>query len=393
MLFTKPAHSVLMLALCVFALVVSSAPAHAQRRSMESAPSPLDQPEIEPNVLHEHMKIAIGEQRVLDSEGVRSFSEGVKGIVDVRLTKDNDKFVVVGMKGGRTTVLFIMLDGSELHYDLEVTDPNALVKPATHTVERRDNIRLDFYFVQLSESYNHNIGVSWPGKIASSAALNVSFDVQAGQMSEATAVVEQVLPSLDVAQADGWAKVLRKAAVITANGTQATFSGGGEINVPVSGGFGGSIKQIHFGSEIGVKPRYDKDTGRIELEITADVSDLTADNGTGVPGRTVSTLSTVVNLELGQSLALAGLTSANEAHSQSGLPGLSQIPILGLLFGSNSEQSQQTENVVFIVPSVIDTVSMQQKSLIDEALAAYETYSGDLEDAPTLLPVAPGNKN
>ena len=90
-----------------------------------------------------------------------------------------------------------------------------------------------------------------------------------------------------------------------------------------------------------------------------------------------------MNLELGQSLALAGLTAASETHGQAGLPGLSQIPILGFLFGSNSEQSSKTENVVFIVPSVIDTVSMQQRSLIDEALADYEN-TPRLEEARTL---------
>ena len=39
---------------------------------------------------HEGLRLQVGEQKVLDSEGVRSFSEGVKGVVDVRLTKDND---------------------------------------------------------------------------------------------------------------------------------------------------------------------------------------------------------------------------------------------------------------------------------------------------------------
>jgi len=367
-------------------LVASVASPLAAQRAQSSAPTP--PPPAEGDVSHESLRLLVGEQKVLDSEGVRSFSEGVKGIVDVRLTKDNDKFVIVGLKEGRTTVLFIMLDGSEVHYDVVVDDPNGTIKkPAADIVETRDNIRLDFYFVQLSENYNHNIGIGWPGSIGGTARLNVGLDLQSGSLTNATAVVsEQVLPRLDVAQADGWAKVLRKAAVITANGTQATFSGGGELNVIVTGGFGGTIKQIRFGSEIGVKPRYDKQSGRIELQITADVSDLTADNGTGVPGRTVSTLQTVVNLELGQSLALAGLTSASETHSTSGLPGLSQIPVIGLLFGSNGAQTSQTENVVFIVPSVIDTVSMQQRTLIDEALSAYENYEGELEDAPQLMP-------
>jgi len=381
--FSEPSR-LLSLALLLAALASAAPGSLAAQRSQSGGGT---MPAPEQGVMHESLRLLVGEQKVLDSEGVRSFSEGVKGVVDVRLTKDNDKFVIVGLKEGRTTVLFIMLDGSELHYDVVVDDPNAAAKkPVADIVEQRDNIRLDFYFVQISESYNHNIGVAWPASIGGNATLNVGLDVQSGQLTNATAVVEQVLPRLDVAQADGWAKVLRKAAVITANGTQATFSGGGELNVPVTGGFGGTIKQIRFGSEIGVKPRYDRQSGRIELQITADVSDLTSDNGTGVPGRTVSTLQTVVNLELGQSLALAGLTSANETHGQAGLPGLSQIPILGLLFGSNSEQSSQTENVVFIVPSVIDTVSMQQRSLIDEALVAYEKYDGDLEEAPQLMP-------
>lgn len=349
------------------------------------------------SVMHEELSLTVGEQRVLESDGVRSYSEGVKGIVDIRLTKDNDKFVVVGLKPGATTLLFIMLDGSELHYDVRVSDPNAGAaadaRPSPDAVERRDNIRLDFYFVQLSETYGHNIGVGWPSSIGNTARLGAEVDLQTGQLTSATAVVsDQVLPRLDLAQSDGWAKVMRKAAVITANGKQAMFTGGGEVNIPVSGGFGGTIKQIRFGSEIGVRPRYDKGSGRIELEITADVSDLTADGGTGVPGRTVSTLQTIVNLELGQSLVLAGLTSASETHGQTGLPGLSQIPILGLLFGTNNAQSSQTENVVFIVPTVIDTVSMQQRALIDEALDAYASFDGDLEETKPLYPERSGKR-
>lgn len=329
------------------------------------------------------LTLQVGEQTVLDAEGVRSFSEGAKGIIDIRLTRDNTQFVVVGVRPGETTLLFIMLDGEEVYYRITVIDPNAkeevVVKRAL--VEARDNVRLDFYFVQLSNNYNHNLGIGWPGTIGGGANLSASFNLQTGRFTSASATIsDQVLPRLDLAQSDGWAKIMRKAAVITANGTNATFTGGGEVNIPVTGGFGGSIKQINFGSSVGVKPLYDKETGRIELVITADVSDLADDNGTGVPGRVVSTLKTVVNLELGQSLVLAGLTAASQVQSQSGLAGLSQIPILGILFGSNASQISKTENLLFIIPSVIDTVSDYKRSLIREALDQYDQYSGDLDD-------------
>jgi pilus assembly protein CpaC len=212
---------------------------------------------------HEHFELNIGEQKVIDADGVRSFSEGTKGVIDIRLTKENDRFVVVGLRAGSTTLLFIMMDGSQVHYDVQVTDPNAKPAPSKDTVQSRDNIRLDLYFVQLSNNYTHSLGVGWPTSLSATTALNLSFDLQGGALSGATAVISgSVLPRLDFAQSDGWAKITRKAAVITANGTQASFSGGGEVNIAISGGFGGTLKQISYGSQIGVRPRYDKETGR-----------------------------------------------------------------------------------------------------------------------------------
>ena len=336
---------------------------------------------------HERIELNVGEQKVIDADGVRSFSEGVKGIIDIRLTKDNERFVVVGVRPGNTTMLFIMMDGTQVNYDVTVIDPNAVVGPGKDAVLQRDNIRLDFYFVQLSNTYSHNLGITWPTSLEGQGRINLGFDLQNGVLSNATAsIAANVLPRLDFLQGSGWAKILRKAAVITANGNQASFSGGGEYNVSVSGGFGGSVKSISFGSTINVRPRYDKQSGRIELELNADVSDLTSSAGTPVPGRIISTLQTVVNLEMGQSIILAGLTSSNENTTKTGIPGLSQIPILGALFGLHAEQSSESQNVIFIVPSVMDVVSMQQRAMINEALQDYDDYAGSLDHHRGLMP-------
>jgi pilus assembly protein CpaC len=336
---------------------------------------------------HERMELSVGEQKVVDADGVRSFSEGTKGVIDIRLTKDNDRFVIVGVRPGDTTLLFIMMDGSQVHYDVTVNDPNAKIGPSKDSVQQRDNVRLDFYFVQLSNSYSHSIGVGWPTSIAGNGSVNVQVNLLSGGLQSATlGITGPLLPRLDFAQADGWAKVTRKAVVITANGTQANFSGGGEFNVAISGGFGGTVKQIPFGTTIGVRPRYDKESGRIELELTADVSDLNSDSGTGVPGRTISTMQTIVNLELGQSVMLAGLTSASETVGRSGLPGLMQIPILGTLFGRHTDASAENQTVIFIVPTVMDVVSMQQRAMIEEAMRSYDDYSGSLDHHHPLAP-------
>lgn len=335
----------------------------------------------------ESMTLGVGEQRVLSSDGVESYSEGIEGIVDVRLTQDGSHFVIVGKRAGSTSLLFMRANGQEVHYRIQVTDA---AHPAggsseggapSNAVQRRDNIRLDFYFVQLSEDYRHGLGVAWPASVGG-GAFSATFDLKAGAFSEATAAVtDQVLPRLDMAQSKGWAKLMRQAAVITANGAEATFGGGGELNVPVEGALSASIRQIEFGSQIRVLPRYDRESGRIELQIHADVSDLASDQGTGVPGRVTSTLDSLVNLELGQSLVIAGLSARSESTSHTGLPLLAQIPIIGGLFGSHTNRSEGTENLIFIVPTVVDSVSLPSRETLREALRVFRDYDGDLEES------------
>jgi len=331
------------------------------------------------------LRLEIGTQQVIPADNVRSYSEGVQGVVDVRLTGDAKQFVIVALRPGQTTLLFIMMDGSEKLYRITVFDPNA-AKPTEHRVGppreqvlTRDNIRLDFYFVQFDKSYNHKLGVDWATRYGG-GSLGMFYDLQSASFENATAVIQdQALPALDLAQSTGWAKLQRHATLITANGTKANFMGGGEVNIPVQGSLTTGIHKIEFGSTIGVEPRYDSESGRLELQIHADVSDLTGDGGTGAPGRVVSTLDTLVNLELGQSLMLAGLVAHSQLRNHSGLPVLSQIPILGFLFGTHSDVSTDTEDVVFIIPSVLDAVSLDSRARIREALEAYDEYTGELD--------------
>jgi pilus assembly protein CpaC len=328
----------------------------------------------------EELELAVGEQKVLPTDNVRSYSEAKKGIVDVRLTQDGSQFIVVALASGTTTVLLLMTDGSERHYRITVVDPDAPKRRGglNDRVEARDNIRLDFYFVQLNKSYGHQLGIGWPGSVAPTFAA--TYDVAAKQLDSATAVIaDQALPRLDMAQVSGWAKVMRQAAVVTANGDKASFAGGGEVNVAVQSALTTGIEKIEFGSIVEVEPRYDAKTGRVELKLHADVSELEDDRGTGVPGRATSRLDTIVNLQIGQSLILAGLTAKSERSSRRGLPFLSQIPLLGIFFGSDGKAREETENVVLIVPSVVDSVSMQARQHLSDALERYDEYSGDLD--------------
>ena len=85
---------------------------------------------------------------------------------------------------------------------------------------------------------------------------------------------DQALPRLDMAQARGWAKLLRQAALVTANGSEARSERRWGSTCRSQRGFSVEPPPIVFGTQLEVLPRYDRESGRIELTIHADVSDL-----------------------------------------------------------------------------------------------------------------------
>ena len=131
-------------------------------------------------------------------------------------------------------------------------------------------------------------------------------------------------------------------------------------------------------------PRYDPRTKELSIKLSSDVSDLTPPAaGTTLPGRNTSKLSTNVDLKLGQSVVLSGIRTRSQRHDVSGLPLLSEIPILGVLFGTHADAKQDVEGAIFIVPSIIESIPAANMDLINGAIAQYEAYSGDVRKVQT----------
>jgi pilus assembly protein CpaC len=391
---------------------------------------------------HEEISLAIGETRTLPAAGVKEYSEGVKGIVDVVPTPDGKTFVITGKKEGTTTLLLIFGGGNQTVYEINVAKRNVgaverevqeLLKdisgPRTRRIgakifidgavatpaekarvdqiaglygdqvqsivtvgrfeERKLLVRLDFFFVQYERTSSYNVGLGWPATIGGQQfggngevfTNTYTFDLITRSTTQAQAsVVNQPLPRLDILQQHGWVKIAKQASVITANGNEAKFENGGEVNFLVSSVGGAGIARVPFGSNVSVLPRYDSSTRDVELKLLADFSDLVAPTGTGQPpGRTTTKLETQVVLKLGQALILSGIKTATQRHNVNGLPGLSEIPVLGLLFGTHNNAKDEVEGSIFIVPSVVDTVPKSALELINNAMTTYKEFSGEIE--------------
>ena len=387
----------------------------------------------------EELNLSVGENRTLPAGDVKSYSEGAQGIVQVKLTPDSNQFVLVGQRPGSTTLLLIKKDGLHLKYSINVfarplraveselrellngmtgirirlvgshffieggvsTEPElkrieqiaslyagqveSLVILGGAAADRRLNIRVDFFFVQYDRSRGYAVGVNWPAAIGGAGIGTAQADVDliSGTVTSAQAsIANQVLPGLDIAANHGWAKVLKHSTVITANGSEANFSSGGEQNFSIASGLTSTIREIKFGTDVTVLPRFDPITRQLDVKVEADVSDLTppVTSGTNLPGRNTSKLSTSVALKLGQSLVLSGIRTKSQRHEVTGIPLLSDIPVLGVLFGSHSDQEQEVEGAVFVVPTVIESVPQGVSELVNEALTQYDRYTGNMSD-------------
>ncbi len=404
---------------------------------------------------HEDISLAIGETRTLPATGIREYSEGVKGIIDVVPTPDGKTFILSGKREGSTTLLLINNNGGQTVYEINVAKRNVqlverevqeLIKdisgPKTRRIgarvfidgavatpaekarvdqiaqlygeqvqsivtvgrfeERKLLVRLDFFFVQYEKSSNYNVGLGWPATIGGTQLGQneqvfqnaYTFDLISRTSTSAQAtIVNQPMPRLDILARHGWVKIAKQSSVITSNGNEATFQNGGEVNFLITGVGAAQISAVKFGTNVTVLPRYDSNTRDVELKLAADVSDLTPERSpNGPPGRTTTKLETQVVLKLGQALVLSGIKTATQRHNVSGLPGLSEIPVLGVLFGTHANAKEEVEGAVFIVPSVVDTVPKSALELINNALTTYKDYSGEIEYVETYPKTPPNAK-
>ncbi|GAB4200413.1 MAG: hypothetical protein OHK0013_11420 [Sandaracinaceae bacterium] len=365
----------------VGAIAADVAVVHAQRRS-EARP----------------IELTVGESEAIPNDGVATFTNADDAVAQVDYDDNTGNFLIRARRPGETELLLIYQDGRQVRY--RITVRQRVQAAAGMEVLARDDIRLDLYFVELRENYSHQIGIGYPASFPSSGQAGgfrgeMNFDLVTGTLTQATAsITEALLPRLDLAQTAGWARLLRQAVLVTVNGEPASIDAGGEINIVVTAGLQTQLRTIRFGTIIQMTPRYDSSSRRVEVQVRADVSELTPPLVGNIPGRSRTEVQTLVNLELGQSIMLGGLTSHSATQSQTGLPGLSQIPILGVLFGSNSRREEAQENFVFIVPTVTQAVGRAQQDRIREALRVYESFGSiggsGLGDIELVEPTPPG---
>jgi len=149
--------------------------------------------------------------------------------------------------------------------------------------------------------------------------------------------------------------------LITVNGKEASFLAGGEYPYPVAQmGNGATAISIVF-KEYGIRLHFTPTVlggDLINLKVKPEVSSLDFTNSIVLDGFRLPALSTrradtEVELQDGQTFAIAGLMNNTLNQTVQKIPGIGDIPVLGLLFKSRAYQKNDTELVVMVTPTIV----------------------------------------
>jgi len=154
------------------------------------------------------------------------------------------------------------------------------------------------------------------------------------------------------------AKVLNQQTLWTQDNEEASFFKGQNVAfyTAATTGTGTSTQNFEFqrvGMNLAVRPSITPNKD-VDMIINIIISQLTSDLANNQPVRTEMETKTNMIVGDGQTIMLGGILFQEESLVKRGVPGLSDIPILGGLFSHNESKVVNNEMLVFITPYVID---------------------------------------
>jgi pilus assembly protein CpaC len=164
-------------------------------------------------------------------------------------------------------------------------------------------------------------------------------------------------------QAQNVLQILAEPNLMTESGKDASFLAGGEFPIPIlqnsgGGGFAGiTIQFKEFGVRLNFTPTLTPD-GLIHLKVKPEVSSLDFTNALTIQGFVIPALSTnrvesEMDLTDGQSFAIAGLMDNRVTEQFQKIPGIGDIPILGRLFQSRTQNRTKNELLIVVTPQIV----------------------------------------
>ena len=158
-----------------------------------------------------------------------------------------------------------------------------------------------------------------------------------------------------------------------------------------------SVTYLDVGLKLDVEPNVHPDDEvaiKIGLEVSSAGPAITTRAGGTVFQVNTRNAATTLRLKNGETQVLAGLIQQEERKAASKVPGLGDLPIVGRLFSSQSDDSRRTEVVLLITPYVVRNVERPGAAVLEFAAGTEGATGGPaigipIVSPPTVRPVVP----
>jgi general secretion pathway protein D len=196
---------------------------------------------------------------------------------------------------------------------------------------------------------------------------------------------------------DSATRVLANPQLRTSEGIAAQANFGEEVPVPVTvfapiaaGGVQTqpitSYNYRNVGVNIDITPRTHHDD-EVSLAVRIQINSISGTGYGDLPTFGNRAINTVIRLKDGETNMLAGLIRDDERKVMTGIPGLSDLPIIGALFANNRRETQQTDIILTLTPRIVRVLNLKADDVAPFRVG--RDSSAPLVDLPLATPLPP----
>jgi len=135
------------------------------------------------------------------------------------------------------------------------------------------------------------------------------------------------------------------------------FATGGTAQQPIT-----SFNYQNVGVNIDITPRTHHDDD-VSLTLKIAVTNISGTGFGGLPTFGNREINTIIRLRDGETNMLAGLIRDDERQSLAGVPGLSDIPLVGRMFAHSQKSTDQTDIILTLTPHIIRVLDLTEADL------------------------------
>jgi len=239
----------------------------------------------------------------------------------------------------------------------------------------RAEVVIDVELLEVDRSRLHEYGL----QIASPTSPGIDGSIDANAQGMTLRGVRSLsqsdlfvtgLPGLyyRLLKTDGASRTLANPHLRTSDGVASSARFGDDVPVPsvtfapiATGGVNQqpitSFTYRTIGVNIEITPRLHHDDD-ISLRLKLEISNLSGTGYNNLPTFGTRYIETTIRLRDGETNLLAGLIRDDERTTLDGLPGLSDLPVVGRLFGHTKKETKQTDVVLMLTPHIVRVLDL-----------------------------------